>query len=267
MKNTIVALCVLACAAILTSGCEKFRENRQYDSLFDHSAAESSYHDVFRLTMQAVGPGNGFIVDPCITKTAVNGGFIITFGDSCKDLYEIKRSGSISITSTGNIYADTAVTTVSPSNLVVNGVKIEGALVITTLPLNSEGKRQFQFVVSNAIVTDANGNNSVWSCNRVYTLRDEKEPLLIFDDTYTVTGTASGTDREDRAYETTISEDLVYEIICRWPRSGKLAMTITDLKERDVVYGEDFCENNADCCDNTVTVEVGGKRERDIKLD
>jgi hypothetical protein len=43
-------------------------------------------------------------------------------------------------------------------------------------------------------------------------------------------------------------------------------MTNDDLKDRDIVYGEDFCEDNADCCDNNVKVEVDGKREREVKL-
>jgi hypothetical protein len=254
---------------ILATGftsCEKFRENRQYDSVYEHSAAESSYHDIFRLTLQMLGPGSGFIVDPCIIKTPVNGGYIVSFGDTCKDLYNVERTGTINITNTGDIYADSTVTTVSPSNLTINGFKVEGALAITTLPLNSEGKRQFKFVVTNGIITDANGVSSVWNCDRVYTQRDERDALLIFDDTYTVTGTTSGTDSEERFYETTIREDLVYDIICRWPRSGEVTMIIDDLKDRDVVYGEDFCEGNADCCDNIVNIEVGGKREREVKL-
>jgi hypothetical protein len=267
MKNSFVAaLCLLALVTMLTTSCEKFRENRQYDSLYDHSAAESSYHDIFRLTMQVLGPGANLIVDPCITKTPVTGGFILTFGDSCTDLYEISRQGSLTITGTGDIYTEGTVVNANPNTLTINGVKVEGALTITTLALNADGKRQFKYVVSNAIVTDADGSNSTWSADRVYTQRDEKEALLIFDDTYTVTGNTSGTDREERFYETVIGEDLVHELICRWPRSGTAAMTNDDLKDRDIVYGEDFCEDNADCCDNNVNVEVDGKREREVKL-
>ncbi|CAN5253435.1 hypothetical protein BH09BAC1_BH09BAC1_12420 [soil metagenome] len=267
MKKTIVvAAYLLIIVSVLNTGCKKFRENRQYDSVFDHSAAESSYHDIFRVALQTIGPGNGFIHDNCITKTAVNGGYLIAFGDSCTDLYNISRKGTMSITSTGDINTEGSVTTISPSNLVIEGFKVEGALVVTTLPINSDGKRQFKFVVTNAIVTDGEGNNSQWSCDRVYKQRDEKEPLIIFDDIYTITGTATGTDREERFYETTISEPLVYEIICRWPHSGKASMKIADLKDRDIAYGDDFCEDNADCCDNIVDVEVGGKRERTVKL-
>ncbi len=267
MKNTtLVALCLLITIALLNTSCEKFRENRQYDSLYDHGAAESSYHDIFRLSMQVLGPGASFIVDPCITKTAVNGGYTLTFGDSCTDLYNIKRAGSVSVTATGNIYNEGTVTTATPSAYTVEGIKIDGSLVLTTLALNSEGKRQFRFVVAGGTLTDADGNISTWTCDRVYTLRDEKDPLIIFDDTYTVTGASSGIDREERNYETTVDANLVYETVCRWPRAGKLKMSIADLKDRDVDYGNDFCEDNADCCDNIVTIEVGGKREREVKL-
>jgi hypothetical protein len=267
MRNTtIAAFCLLITISFLNTGCTKFRENRQYDSLFDHSAAESSYHDIFRLSMQVLGPGTGFIVDPCIIKTAINGGYTLTFGDSCTDLYNIKRAGSVSITATGNIYDQGTVTTATPSAYTVEGIKIEGSLVITTLGLNTDGKRQFSFVVTGATVNDDNGNISTWNCDRVYTQRDEKDPIIIFDDTYTVTGATNGIDREERFYETTVDADLVYEMVCRWPRAGKLKMSITDLKDRDVDYGNDFCEDNADCCDNIVTIEVGGKRERDVKL-
>lgn len=267
MKNTTAAvLCLLITIGIFSSGCEKFRENRQYDSLYDHSVAESSYHDVFRLTMQVLGPGANLIVDPCISKSAVSGGYTLSFGDSCTDLYNIKRTGTITITATGDIYTEGTVTTAAPSDFTVEGVSIEGSLVITTLALNSEGKRQFSFAVAGATITDADGRVSTWTCDRVFTQRDERDGLIIFDDTYTVTGTANGIDREERYHETTISEALVYEMVCRWPGGGKATMSITDLKDRDIVYGEGFCEDNADCCDNNVTVEVGGKRERDVKL-
>ena len=96
--------------------------------------------------------------------------------------------------------------------------------------------------------------------------RDERDALIIFDDTYTITGNANGIDREERYHETTITDMLVHEMVCRWPGGGKATMSVTDLKDRDVVYGDGFCEDNADCCDNNVTVEVGGKRERDVKL-
>lgn len=267
MKNTtIAAFCLLISIAFLNTGCEKFRENRQYDSLYDHSVAESSFHDIFRLSMQVLGPGANLIVDPCITKTPINGGYTLTFGDSCTDLYHIKRTGSVSITSTGNIYDEGTVTTATPSGFTLEGIKVDGSLVLTTLALNSEGKRQFSFVVTGGTVTDDNGNISTWNCDRVYTQRDEKDALIIFDDTYTVTGTTNGIDREERYYETSVDAVLVYETVCRWPRAGKLKMSITDLKDRDINYGDDFCEDNADCCDNNVTVEVGGKRERDVKL-
>ncbi len=266
MKNTVFAVAMLLLAAATFTGCEKFRENRQYDSLYDHSAAESSYHDLFRLAMQVMGPGSNLIVDPCVGKTAIAGGYTLAFVDTCTDFYEIRRSGSVAITGTGDIYTEGTVVTAVPTDLTINGIKVSGNLTITTLAANAEGKRQFRLVVTNAAITDAEGNNSVWTCDRVYTQRDEKEALIIFDDTYTVTGTASGTDREDRFYEAAISETLVHEIICRWPRSGKATLSIEDLKDREIVYGEDFCENNADCCDNNVKVEVGGKRERDVKL-
>lgn len=267
MKNTtIAALCLLISITFSTTSCEKFRENRQYDSLFDHSVAESSYQDIFRLTMQAVGPGANLIVDPCITKTAVSGGFTLTFGDSCTDLYNVKRTGSITITATGNIYDEGTVTTATPNNFTVEGIKIDGSLVITTLALNGDGKRQFSFVVAGATLSDADERISTWVCDRVFTQRDENDALIIFDDTYTITGTANGIDREERYYETTITDMLVQEMVCRWPGGGKATMSVTDLKDRDILYGNGFCEDNADCCDNNVTVEVGGKRERDVKL-
>lgn len=273
MKATqlIHVLLLATVVALMTTGCEKFRENRQYDATLDHSVAESSFNDIYRVVEQLVGTTRGLVSDTCIAVTGSTAEYPTTlnidFGaEQCADLYDVKRSGSMSLTLTDDWLTTGAQATVVPNNLMISGFGVTGTLSLVNLGYNTSNQREVGFKVTDAVITQPDGSTVAWSCDRLYTLVDANNAALIFDDEYNITGTAEGINNEGRAFQVVITTPLIWEAICRWVRSGNTKITVEDLKEREVFYGTDYCVENADCCDNIVDVKVNGKKEHVVRL-
>lgn len=265
------SLMLLGLVVVTATSCEKFRENRQYDALLDHSVAESSFNDIFRIVEQVVGPTAGFVSDTCVTVTGSTDSYpatlTVSFGNSdCPDLYGVKRNGAFTLALSDDWLNTGATATITPSNLEIDGFGVTGTMTLVNLGFNASNQREVAFKVTDGIVTLPDETTVAWTCDRVYTLVDVNNAALIFDDEYNITGSAEGENHEGRTFQVEITTPLIWEQICRWIRSGETKITVEDLKEREVFYGTDYCVENADCCDNNVDVEVGGKRERAVKL-
>ena len=273
IRPAFTKLLVLAAfAVVFTASCEKFRENRQYDTTLDHSVAESTYNDLFRIVEQEFGRSSGLISDPCITITGGDTTFPATYtvdlGTDCDDIYKVKHSGSFTIELSDAWTNTGAIAIITPNNLLVEDYPVSGSLTLTNLGVNAEGQREVSFVVSNGVVTTPSPDSKAiqWKCSRVYTLVDLNNELLIQDDVFSVTGTAEGVNSEGRSFQVSITDPLIHEQICRWNRAGRIKIAIQDLKDREIYYGADYCFDGADCCDNQIELEVDGKKERSVSL-
>lgn len=273
IRTSSVSLLVLAFSAmIFTASCEKFRENRQYDTTLDHSVAESTYNELFRILEQEFGNSAGLIQDPCFSITGGDTTFPATYninlGTDCRDIYEVVHSGSFTLELSADWKSTGAIAVITPNELTIEGYTVTGTLTLTNLGVNTEGQREVAFAVNNGVVTTPSPDSKpiAWECSRVYTLAELNNDVLIHDDVYAITGTAEGVNTEGRTFQVNITDPLIHEQICRWNRAGRVTIKIKDLKDREIYYGADYCFDGAECCDNSIDLKVDGKNERSVLL-
>lgn len=270
--NNHVFVAFLAILIVLAPSCTKFRENRQYDTTFDHSLAESSYFDLFKTLQQVAGAGAGLVSDPCYTVSSSGSTYpktiTVDFGSSdCAGLYGIYRRGTVTIVLSDELSNSGATATITPNNLYINGSGLQGGLLVTNLGLNTDGKQEYSFATSDAHLNYPGGEQTfTWTASYVLTLDRPFDANLVYDDVYTITGNTSGVNTDGNDYSVDIKEPLVKELICRWPRAGKISITVKDLKDREVDFGTDYCEDNVDCCDNQADVTIGNKSAQTVSL-
>jgi hypothetical protein len=70
-------------------------------------------------------------------------------------------------------------------------------------------------------------------------------PLNIMDDVYSLTGSASGVNREGKSYTVNISSPIVKRTSCSWVESGRVDITPEGLAVRTVDYGSGTCDAQA----------------------
>lgn len=270
--RSLPLLLIVAGIVLSTGSCTKFRENRQYFTLEDHNAAEDAYNDMFRLACQEGDYYSSLINDSCYTvvfsDTAYPRTATFTFAPGCRDVYQQQRSGSLTIVYSQNFGTPGATATVVPgADYYYGGYQINGSMTITNKGLNSAGHTNYDLVVATANVTTANNGGFTWACDHNMELYDAQQQT-IFDDVYHITGTASGTDHESHQFTVAIDDALVKDQSCKWPRSGNITMTISDLDDKEVDYSSNDCtDNQVGCCDNQVSVKTGGKRQENLKLE
>jgi hypothetical protein len=151
-----------------------------------------------------------------------------------------------------------ATAALTSENLYSNNYLVEGEVTITNTGLNSSGYPTYDVVVDNGVITaqeDRSGENftTSWTCQYHYELV-ERNGLVMIDDLYSITGNASGVNREGRDFTAEIKDPLLKYFNCRWPGGGVTKISPEDLKERDLDYGN--CEPNSNCCDNEAIEDV-----------
>ena len=87
--------------------------------------------------------------------------------------------------------------------------------------------------------------NLEWSALRTFTQTAGAGDLDPYNDAYSLTGNASGVNREGKAYEVTISSPIVKRTSCSWIESGRMDLTPEGLATRSVDFGNGNCDNQA----------------------
>lgn len=267
MKTILSSLFVFACLFCFVS-CKKFRDNREPLSAEENALAESSFIDAFRIALNesAFYAGSFSNIDSCGTRTVetIAGQYpvLITkdYGiDNCVQTYNFTRRGKIAVQLNGPLNTPGSRADISFENFYVNDYLVEGNLVVVNKGI-ADGKSEFSLNVTNGKIT--NPDNKIVSWQAEYTLsriKGETSPAFVWDDVFSISGTASGVNNEGRNFETTIKENLEFEMICRWASKGKSEVAIDELKTSTIDYG------NGNNCDNDATVEIG-KRSYEATL-
>lgn len=186
----------------------------------------------------------------------------ITFDGECEDARGNTRSGQIIITREGYLFQLGGKNTAVLTDYVVNGRAVEGTRTIENTGVTGSSMTFNRKVVGGKVTwgegdyaTREVDHTLVW--NGTNTTNED-------DDTFALTGNASGQRRNGVAYTNTIINSLNYTKACQntgnqLPNSG--VMTIQAAERRLVTL--DFGD---DSCDNLVTVSVG-ERSRTIEVD
>jgi hypothetical protein len=262
---------MLSLAMIFATSCRKRSNNRSTTTSQDHSNAEAGFDDIFRVTESAIKDndlekgGSAFAsiygncatitVTPPLPDTTFPKTITIDFGDTnCEDAYGVNRRGVITAVITGKYRDVGTVITVTTQDYYLNDNKIEGTKTVENTGPNADGNTEFTVEISNATITYADGDVTTYESSRVreWVIGESTDGLLgILDDEYDITGTASGVDRNGRAYDMVVTSPLRVAVLCKWVKQGTVEIQPEDLYVRTVDFG------NGDC-DATVAVEING---------
>jgi hypothetical protein len=292
--SSLVLVGALILTVLALNGCKKYRLNKQTTSAEDNALAEDSFDDIFKNINEAADEQNldgtaklGWTPDytfssSCATITlnppawdttmsppAWNNTFpktlTIDFGSAnCVGNDNKARRGKIISVFSGKHNESGTVATTTLDNYHVNDYHVEGTKAVT-----NNGSNSFSIEVDGN-VTSPDGNDEVsWTSTRTrtwiegqntnfWTLNPDSTCCEFFDgildDVYSITGTASGVNRNGRNFEAEITVPLRIEF-CGWiPEitEGTVEIQPEDLKLRMVDFGDREC-------DRTFVVTIGNK--------
>ena len=234
MKKVLFYSFLLTFAIILSfSGCKKNTVapvEESIQSSEDNALVDGEFTSIYSyldaqstLTLGSVAEkgGNSNIQDiqiksdllpvcATITWDSVARVLTIDFGTTnclCQD--GINRRGKIIATFTGKFKQVNSSINVSLENYYVNDNKVTGSKTVTYL-----GTGKVSIVVQHASITTANGTIS-WQCQRTVEMTAGINTKTIWDDEYTITGSASGTNRQGVNFSVTIDKPLIKQVICQ----------------------------------------------------
>jgi len=263
---------LLSLAVLISCGKKEEKVDNtltQTEAASNNAFAEQQYNDVTTLVDQsarngaalfgAAGTGSGSginsILSGCGTltldTTSTPRSITIDFGSSnCLCIDGRNRRGKIIATYTGRYVDAGTVINISFDNYYVNDNKIAGTKQIINQGFNNNGNLVYKIIVDGQIVKANNMGTVNWASTRYREwTAGYSTPLNILDDVYSITGDANGTTRLGKPYTITATAPLVRKMNCRWFESGRLTLSMANLPDITLDYGETGCDANA-----TVTI-------------
>jgi len=163
------------------------------------------------------------------------------------------KNGIIVVKILGGRLESTFERTITFQNFTIDDIKIEGEKQIV-----KTNDYVYSVVLTGGKVTFTDGTTYTREFTHTRTWTEGYDtPTNIWDDVFTVEGTATGVNRKGYAYTHTIVNALVIKNTCRWITEGTIDLTVND-KTATLDYGDGTC-------DNLGTITVNGKTT-EIKL-
>lgn len=257
---------------LLVFSCKKETLTDDIEATNDNSFAEAAYADVSNLADQA-GAENaltsyktdatGNLLSKCAVLSLLSLGnsnlLTINFGPvNCLCNDGNLRRGKIIISFTGQ-YRDSASThNISFSNYYLNDYQIDGSKTVINLGHNSAGNSIFSIIV-NGNITNPSGKTLSWNSNRSreWIAGENTTGILgLFDDVYSIKGSANGSSFNGIPFSASISDPLIVALNCRWIKQGKFEFTPGTAATRYFDFGSGSCDNKATVTVNGNTYDI-----------
>lgn len=238
---------------VLFSSCKKDEEeDNDAAAAIDYSIANSFFNDLYKVIDEAADQTEGIRALECVDSftidtTASPKSILIDFGqDACTDQLGVDRRGQVLATFTGRYREEGTIITITPIDYTVDGYGLSGTKTIVNEGLNALDQPFFTVQVENGSITHPNNDfTTTWNSNTVRTWTDGVDTFFLVDDEYSVTGTASGVDRNGLPYTVSVLEALEFNIVCPWIKKGRLRVSPEGKLDREVDYGNGGCDNDA----------------------
>jgi hypothetical protein len=191
----------------------------------------------------------------CFTRTydAATRTLTIDFGPTnCVGPNGVARRGKVVAVFAGPYRQAGASITISLVDYYRNDNLHTGTRTITNL-----GNGSWSLNVQNASVTTAAGTHT-WASQRFYTRTAGAATRTILDDTYSVTGQASGTNRKGVSYTATIERPLIKEFRLGCARTF-VAGTVHFINAKEQSLLLNYDPTGTQACDNLASVTINGK--------
>jgi hypothetical protein len=198
------------------------------------------------------------------TAQIPHGTIVIDFGSTgCTDARGNTRKGKVIVEFKGRRFMPNSTITTTLQGYEVNGIKLEGVRVVTTLSTSTETAPSFSIVLTGGKATWPDGTTATREVERTRTWLRQPNPL---NDSWTISGTASGTNRREKVYELKIIKPLVYKRECAL--SSRIFMAVEGTKELTVDGKKITIDYGDGECDRLVTITINGEsREVEVKGD
>lgn len=265
MKSNLLkfAFAAFALSTVLVS-CRKDKQQETVlealQTMEDASAADTHAQEADEETANQYkdGPtGSNSSGGPTVTWASARNTFpnqcTIDFGTGVTGRNGRVRSGQIIMNCSDAWNVPGATRTLTFVNHSVDSIGITGNVTVTNTTIDANGCRSFHRV-ANITLNFADGTLRSWTTDRTRTQIDGCATTDLSDDVWSVTGTASGTNRRGLAFTTTTSTPLIKANSCRWFRSGVLTHSV-DGRTRTLDFGNGTCDNFA-----SVTLDNGTVR-------
>ena len=269
-KTKIATFSFLALfAVIVMSGCKNRTDLGDIDTVTsqDHALVEGESNSLIEMMEHEIDEnGINKVEDTWLPTCAtvswdtVNDphSFAIDFGSQnclCSNWDGKERRGTITLTWTGRYRDAGTVITWATDDYYVNDNEFNFQKSVTNNGTNPNGEATFTVNVEEASVTLEDGSTISWVSTRTRTWKEGASTVFNpFDDVYEVTGTASGVNRNGRAFEVEITKALRVQLNCWWVTEGTIEIRPQDLETRILDYGDGTC-------DATATVMVGDRSQ------
>ena len=233
----------------------------------DHLLAEAIFNDVERVVEDGFlheGEGKNcptYIIEN-INSTDKDT-MIINFGNGtpgCINYGNIK-SGKIIVFYTGKYRDSLSEITTTFDNYHVDNNLIQGERIVTNQGKNSRGNMWFTVEVNDAHINTSNGTINWESIQEREWTSGNATFFNLFDDSYSITGSASGNGVNSNSFTMVITDTLKIDLGCLYQsscvvKSGEAIISPSGYSERIINYGDSICDCNIDVTINGTTYPI-----------
>ncbi len=272
LKVALFAIVLIIIALLASCNVEELPFNQEDTDNVEIEAVTEAYFedsdDIASVALLGIDEGEGGRFDnaddertACATVNFTgnrDGGTItIDFGAGCTDARETTRRGKIIITYEGRRFLPGSQVITTFDNYFVNDIRIEGTRTLTNESTSREDAPRVRIVLENGRATWPDGKFITRESNHV---REWKRAIAPINDEFWVTGSASGTNLNEREYQVEITNTLVYKRLCAAERifiavAGTKVLT-TNGREVTIDYGVGDCDRKVTITSNGISREV-----------
>jgi hypothetical protein len=275
MKSVTLFYVVIVLITSLLVSCKKDSENNDTTAVLDNAMVESESNRVIQAVNSSAydngvnkpegGQGLDSILPSCavvtIDTSAALNTITIDFGSEpclCSNWDNRYRQGTIRAEWSGH-YRDSATVITITTTGYFQGVlptemnQFDFNKTITNMGHNTNGNLHYAINVTSANVTLYFGATVAWTSQRDREWIIGESTLLPFDDVYSVTGSASGTDENGNPFTVTITTPLIIAFLCPWIEQGTLKIEHGIYPTATLDYGSGDCDAQATITINGVT--------------
>lgn len=261
-------LVALVLALALLSSCRKSvrDEDRDTKAAEDMALADIAFNDVSNLLTEVMENESGLRAANlnlgCAVVTVDTLAFPMTvtidFGTTnCLGGDGRNRRGIINATFTGKYRDSLSVITITTNNYYLNDHKIEGTKIVTNKGHNSNGNLWYTVVITNAMITAADGSWHIsFDSNRTREWIGGESTAILSDDIYEISGTMDGISRTGNHFVASTTTPVRVELSCAWIVSGVIEVTPDNVSSRIINFGSGTCDNGATVSVNGYTFDV-----------
>lgn len=171
----------------------------------------------------------------------------VNFGSSnCLSRDGRYRKGKIIITFEGGLSDFSSPQVVTFSDYHVNDKKISGSMEIRYHDLTYGPLPVWQMDFAGLKVTVPQGASSIMSASVMLVHTSGSNTPELYDDFFSLTGTAFGTDLYTEPFTAVVKEKILFESGCNWFTGGEVSFTPDTPAPRMLHYGDGSCDNRAE---------------------